>query len=117
MTYAVDAFPIPTIPVTNADSVFPVRRIYAVGRNYADHIKETAKEPIAQRILGKFRNNNIGAICFVRPFKARGKINVVSHDCIVKTLVASKITHTHYAAVNANADINKREFSFFPAWL
>jgi fumarylpyruvate hydrolase len=41
MNYAVPAYSIPTIPVVNADSVFPVRRIYAVGRNYADHAAET----------------------------------------------------------------------------
>ena len=28
------------VPVAGTDSVFPVRRIYCVGRNYADHAKE-----------------------------------------------------------------------------
>lgn len=30
----------PSIPVAGHDSVFPVHRIYCVGRNYADHAKE-----------------------------------------------------------------------------
>ncbi len=29
-----------TVPVIGTDSVFPVRRIYCVGRNYAAHVKE-----------------------------------------------------------------------------
>lgn len=29
-----------TVPVVGSDAVFPVRRIYCVGRNYAEHIKE-----------------------------------------------------------------------------
>lgn len=35
--------PIPqraTVPVEGSDAVFPVRRIYCVGRNYTDHVKE-----------------------------------------------------------------------------
>ena len=31
----------PTIPVRNSDQAFPVRRIYTIGRNYADHAAET----------------------------------------------------------------------------
>lgn len=46
MNYLVDPPPVPSIPVreteVSADEValFPVRRIYCVGRNYADHVKE-----------------------------------------------------------------------------
>ena len=41
MTYAIPAWPVPAIPVAGTDDLFPVRRIYAVGRNYADHAAET----------------------------------------------------------------------------
>lgn len=37
------AFPAPppvTIPVVGSDVRFPVRRVYCVGQNYADHVKE-----------------------------------------------------------------------------
>lgn len=37
-------FPIwspPCIPIANSDKTFPVRRIYTIGRNYADHAAET----------------------------------------------------------------------------
>lgn len=44
MKYLVDPPPVPTVPVLRADNdnpvVFPVHRIYCVGRNYADHVKE-----------------------------------------------------------------------------
>jgi fumarylpyruvate hydrolase len=32
--------PVPAVPVAGAVDLFPVRRIYCVGRNYADHAKE-----------------------------------------------------------------------------
>lgn len=41
MGYAVPAPNIPTITIEGSDEVFPVRRVYAVGRNYSDHAAET----------------------------------------------------------------------------
>ena len=44
-------FPTPapvTVPITGSDAVFPVHRIYCVGRNYEEHAKEmgfTGREP------------------------------------------------------------------------
>lgn len=35
----------PTIPVQGSSAVFPVRRIYCVGRNYADHAREMGGDP------------------------------------------------------------------------
>jgi len=40
-----------TVAVEGTDARFPVRRIYCVGRNYLDHIRETAEV----REGGKFR--------------------------------------------------------------
>ena len=37
--------PIPTIPVAGSDKLFPVRRIYCVGRNFADHAIEMGHDP------------------------------------------------------------------------
>jgi len=36
--------PAPTIPVLGDDTRFPVRRIYCIGRNYAEHAKEMGAE-------------------------------------------------------------------------
>ena len=33
------------IPVAGTDQVFPVRRIYCIGRNYAAHAREMGSDP------------------------------------------------------------------------
>ncbi len=45
MRYAVPAPEIPTVPVADSDTHFPVHRIYCVGRNYADHAREMGHDP------------------------------------------------------------------------
>jgi len=40
MTYAFTPAAPVTLPIAGEDTVFPVRRIYCIGRNYADHVKE-----------------------------------------------------------------------------
>jgi fumarylpyruvate hydrolase len=45
MNYAVDFRPAPTLPVTESNQVFPVGRIYCVGRNYAEHAREMGHDP------------------------------------------------------------------------
>ena len=49
MTTVFPAWDIPTVPVAGTADRFPVRHIYCVGRNYAEHAKEmggdASKEP------------------------------------------------------------------------
>ena len=49
MTYAITPWELPSIPVAGRSERYPVRHIYCVGRNYAEHAKEmggdAAKEP------------------------------------------------------------------------
>ncbi|MBO9664646.1 fumarylacetoacetate hydrolase family protein [Dokdonella sp.] len=40
MNYAIPAPATPVIPVAGSDAFFPVRRIFCIGRNYAEHAKE-----------------------------------------------------------------------------
>ncbi len=40
MNTVIPAHPVAAIPVAGSDAVFPVRRVYCVGRNYAEHAKE-----------------------------------------------------------------------------
>jgi fumarylpyruvate hydrolase len=35
----------PTLPVLGSDLLFPVRRIYCIGRNYAEHAREMGHDP------------------------------------------------------------------------
>jgi fumarylpyruvate hydrolase len=49
MTTVVPAWDLPSVPVAGTTATFPVRHIYCVGRNYAEHAKEmggdASKEP------------------------------------------------------------------------
>lgn len=45
MAYVVQAPAIPTIPVKGTTDVFPIHRIYCVGRNYAAHAIEMGHDP------------------------------------------------------------------------
>jgi fumarylpyruvate hydrolase len=48
--YAIPAPPRPCLPVAGSNAMFPVRRVYCVGRNFADHAREMgAAVPAADR--------------------------------------------------------------------
>ncbi|HEY0846312.1 MAG TPA: fumarylacetoacetate hydrolase family protein, partial [Noviherbaspirillum sp.] len=40
MQFAIQPQPLATVPVAGSSAVFPVHRIYCVGRNYVEHAKE-----------------------------------------------------------------------------
>ncbi len=40
MTYAIDPPAQPSLPIIGSDQRFPVRRIFCIGRNYAEHARE-----------------------------------------------------------------------------
>ena len=44
-THAVALDPTPTLPVAGSDEVFPVGRIFCIGRNYAEHAREMGHDP------------------------------------------------------------------------
>ncbi|TDQ82445.1 fumarylpyruvate hydrolase [Dongia mobilis] len=45
ISYAFPPHAVPHLPIRNSTSVFPVHRIYCVGRNYADHAIEMGHDP------------------------------------------------------------------------
>lgn len=45
MGYVVEVFERPSLEIKNSDDLYPVRRIYCVGRNYADHALEMGGDP------------------------------------------------------------------------
>ena len=45
MTYLFDPPPVVTLPIQGSDKLFPVHRIYCVGRNYAEHTREMGHDP------------------------------------------------------------------------
>ena len=40
MNYVIDAPALPSLPVIDSDQRFPVRRVFCIGRNYAEHARE-----------------------------------------------------------------------------
>jgi len=45
MSYVFAPSPIVGVPVAGSDALFPVRRVYCVGRNYAAHAREMGFDP------------------------------------------------------------------------
>lgn len=45
MTFVIEAEPQPAVPVAGSEQFFPVRRIYCVGQNYGDHVREMGGDP------------------------------------------------------------------------
>jgi fumarylpyruvate hydrolase len=45
MTYVFAPPPMPALPIVGSDKLFPVHRIYCVGRNYAEHAREMGFDP------------------------------------------------------------------------
>ena len=44
-SFVIDVPKIPALPVAGADALFPVRRVYCIGRNYAAHAVEMGHDP------------------------------------------------------------------------
>lgn len=43
--YVIETPPVVTLPVSGTDALFPVRRVYCIGRNYAAHAIEMGHDP------------------------------------------------------------------------
>ena len=54
-----------TIPIVGTEQVFPVRRIYCIGRNYAAHAREMGSDPTREPPF--FFQKPTDAIQFVAP--------------------------------------------------
>ncbi|WP_043444292.1 fumarylacetoacetate hydrolase family protein [Arthrobacter sp. L77] len=47
MTYVVPVPPLPSLPISGG-ALFPVRRVFCVGRNYGDHAREMGADPVRE---------------------------------------------------------------------
>ena len=65
MNYTFDPEPQVTVPVAGSDALFPVRRVYCVGRNYAAHAREMGFDPDREPPFFFCKPDN--AIVVVRP--------------------------------------------------
>ena len=59
MIYAFPPQPIPALPVVGTDELFPVHRIYCIGRNYAEHALEMGHDPKRSRRSSSRRTPNL----------------------------------------------------------
>jgi fumarylpyruvate hydrolase len=73
MAYVIDPSPTPALPVAGTDKLFPVHRIYCVGRNYAEHAREMGHDPNKEPpfFFQKNPDNILTAARFPYPDKTR----------------------------------------------
>lgn len=62
-SYAVDPPTIASLPVAGEKSRFPVRRVYCVGKNYADHVVEMGGDPQRSRPVFFTKPSFDGVVC------------------------------------------------------
>jgi len=44
-SYAIETPPVVALPIAGSDDLYPVRRVYCIGRNYAAHAVEMGHDP------------------------------------------------------------------------
>ena len=71
--------PIPTLAIKDSDRVFPVHRIYCVGRNYADHAIEMGHDP-DKELPFFFQKNPDNLLTGGRDFPYPSGTNNVHHE-------------------------------------
>ncbi len=93
---------VPSVPISGSELKFPVRRIYCVGRNYADHTREMGGDP--ERELPFFFSKPADAVVFSGwrlPFPAR--TSDLQHE--VELVVGLHRGGTNIPAVDASSMI------------
>ncbi len=73
MNYAVSPSQPATLPIANSEQVFPVRRVYCVGRNYADHAVEMGSDPNREPPFFFCKHNDEQSIVAVLPNRPLSK--------------------------------------------
>ncbi|HEX7370649.1 MAG TPA: fumarylacetoacetate hydrolase family protein [Rhodanobacteraceae bacterium] len=48
MSFLIEPFATPSLPIRGSARRFPIHRIYCIGRNYADHAKEMGAQPVSR---------------------------------------------------------------------
>jgi fumarylpyruvate hydrolase len=76
--YVIDPPLLPALPVVSSDQLFPVRRVYCVGRNYAEHAIEMGHDP--NREPPFFFQKNPDALLTTGEFPYPSKTSDVHHE-------------------------------------
>jgi fumarylpyruvate hydrolase len=85
--YAVEPAPIPTLPIRGSGQVFPIRRVYCIGRNYAEHAIEMGGDPTREPPFF-FQKNPNNIVSPERGFPYPAKSKDVHHE--IELVVALK---------------------------
>ena len=67
MSFVIAPFSIVGLPVVGIDELFPVRRVYCVGRNYAAHVREMGFDPAREPPFFFCKPNDDASVVPVRP--------------------------------------------------
>ncbi len=78
-SYVFEPQPLPALPVRGSDKLFPVHRIYCVGRNYAEHAIEMGHDPNREAPFF-FQKNPDSLIPGGGDFSYPAKSNDVHHE-------------------------------------
>ena len=85
--YAIDTPPIPTLAIRGSSQVFPIRRVYCIGRNYAEHAIEMGHDPTREPPFF-FQKNPNNVVAEERGFPYPAKSKDVHHE--IELVVALK---------------------------
>ena len=69
MNYIFPPMSVVGLPIHDTDQLFPVRRVYCVGRNYADHAREMGSDPTREPPFFFCKANDAQSIIPVSPNK------------------------------------------------
>ncbi|SUB02029.1 2-keto-4-pentenoate hydratase/2-oxohepta-3-ene-1,7-dioic acid hydratase (catechol pathway) [Pannonibacter phragmitetus] len=86
-SFVIDVPKIPALPVAGIDALFPVRRVYCIGRNYAAHAVEMGHDPSKEPPFFFQKNpDNLDASC---TFPYPGKTQDVHHEVELAVVLKS----------------------------
>ena len=97
--YAIPRPAIPVLPIKASEKCFPIRRVYCVGRNYADHAIEMGHDP--NREFPFFFQKNPDNLLFGKDFPYPPLSQDVHFE--VELFVALKAGGSNIAVTDANA--------------
>jgi fumarylpyruvate hydrolase len=86
-SYVVPAPAIPALPVRGSDKLFPIRRVYCIGRNYAEHAIEMGHDPTREAPFF-FQKNPNNVLPEGRDFPYPAKSKDVHHE--IELVIALK---------------------------
>ena len=112
--YVIAPHPVSAVPVDGSPKSFPVRRIYCVGRNYAEHSKEMGHDPTREAPFF-FQKNPDSLLIDGAPFPYPSKSKDVHHEVeLVVAIgraahrVSEEAAYGHVAGFMVGQDLSER---------